>query len=393
MRNMCYTVEVVSTAPIEGKDKIQVINFKENGYNVIASKNINVGDIVMYFEVDSILPITEKFEFLRKRCYKESLNGFLIKNMKMFDIYSNGLVMTAEELGIKQDLMKNGGIDFTKTLDIRKFESDDDASPVDEKSALKRFLFSHTCTRWLANLIYKKRTKGKIEFPSYLISKSDETNIQNMKLNFERWKNIPSYATIKMEGQSCTLAYDSKKLGKNRSLIFGRNALGNAQHEKFFKGTGLQDKLNSFAKIMKYKSIAVQGEFCAPNVQRGIYKNGTHFYVYRVNINGKKTSYEDMCRVCNACGFEIVPLIAKFENGYGNENDLNATQFNTVNRMQDLVEHIWFRVGSCPIEFVSDMQVKIDKKLYHRSEGIVVRALDNKSFSFKVKSNEYQLVN
>ena len=389
---MCYTVEVAGATPIEGKDKIQVINFVENGYNVIASKNIKVGDIVMYFEVDSILPLSEKFEFLRTRCYKDYLGGFLIKNMKMFNIYSNGLVMTAAELGINPELMKNGGIDFTKTLNVRKFEPKDDASPVEEKSSnLKKFLFSHICTRWLANLIYKKRQKDEHTFPSHIISKSDETNIQNMKSNFEIWKNIPCYVSIKMEGQSCSLIYDSKKRGKDRSLIFGRNTLGSAQHEKFFKETGLQDTLNKFAEKMKYKSIAIQGEFCAPKVQGGIYKNGTHFYVYRVNINGEKTNYETMYDVCNTCGFEMVPVIAKFENGYGDENDLNTSHFNSIDRMQDYVEHVWFKIGSEPIEFVDDRNVKVDKSLYHRSEGIVVRALDNKTYSFKVKSNEYQL--
>ncbi len=40
MRKMAYTVTVSNVTPIEGKDKIQIINFKENGYNVIASKEI-----------------------------------------------------------------------------------------------------------------------------------------------------------------------------------------------------------------------------------------------------------------------------------------------------------------------------------------------------------------
>ena len=57
------------------------------------------------------------------------------------------------------------------------------------------------------------------------------------------------------------------------------------------------DKKGLKTKILKSLKThyAAQGEFCAPNVQKGIYKNGTHFYVYLVkNLDtGKKLSADE----------------------------------------------------------------------------------------------------
>src|SRR5574344_932281 len=82
-REMAYVVTVNKIDPIEGKDRIVYAHFAENGYGVICDKSFSEGDKAVYFEVDSVLPVRPEFEFLRKRCYKENLNGFLIKNMKM----------------------------------------------------------------------------------------------------------------------------------------------------------------------------------------------------------------------------------------------------------------------------------------------------------------------
>ena len=100
MRNMAYVVTVKDVKPIEGKDRIEYVSFKENDYSVIAQKGLKTNDKVVYIEVDSILPVNKKFEFLRSRCFKESLNGFLIKAMKMNGLYSFGIVFKPEDLGL-----------------------------------------------------------------------------------------------------------------------------------------------------------------------------------------------------------------------------------------------------------------------------------------------------
>lgn len=380
MRNMAYTVTVSTVTPIEGKDRIQVINFKENGYNVIASKEIKVGDIVMYFEVDSILPVTDKFEFLRKRCYKQQLNGFLIKNMKMFNIYSNGLVMTQKELGIE---FNKSGVDYTDELKVGKYEPEDDASPKPNKKGFMSFLWKYSLTRPIAKFIiaFLKKDTKKV-FPTHLINKSDETNIQNMPQMFHIWEKIPCYITAKMEGQSVTVVYENGF--RNKVTVFGRNYVGNDKHYAYFNKTDLFDRIKKYVKSKDYKSIAIQGEFCAPSVQGGIYQNGTHFYVYRVNVNGKSVCLRELYAVCEKLNLEKVPMLMKLPYGYGES-------FKDVSEIQEYVEHLWFTKGDVKTILECDGSVKIDKNTMHRHEGIVVRSFDNTTFSFKVKSNEYQL--
>src|SRR5574344_2030883 len=53
MRNMAYAVTIKDVKPIDGKDKIEYISFKENDYCVIAQKGLKANDKVNVIRVDS----------------------------------------------------------------------------------------------------------------------------------------------------------------------------------------------------------------------------------------------------------------------------------------------------------------------------------------------------
>lgn len=379
-RNMAYVVTVANCTPITDCDKIHYAHFEENGYGVIASKNIKDGDVVVYFEVDAILPAdNSKFEFLKARCYKENLNGYLIKAMKMRGVRSFGLIMTFDELGIKPC---KAGTDLTDTLKVRKYEPIEDASPKPVVyKGLKGFLFRHKLTRPLAYKIYGVH-KEKGSFPTHLISKSDETNILNAKKMFDMCKGEPSYASMKIEGQSVTVSVE--KVGrKYKYNVHGRNTIGQNVHFNFFESKGINKELPKIVRKHDWKSIAIQGEFTAPNVQSGIYKNGTHFYVYKINIAGKTVSIDEMLCICGWLGLETVPIIATYPSGFGKV-------FNSVEDMQEYVEHLWFKVGTDTINVLDDRTDKL-KGQYSRHEGIVICGINKGDWSFKVKSQEYQI--
>ena len=376
MRKMTYIVKVTETIPIEGKDRIQIIKNDQNNYSVIGSKDIKIGDMMLYFEVDSILPVRPEFEFLRARCYKPSLNGFLIKNMKMSKIYSNGLLMKPEEIGITKYSLKE---DFTEKLHIKKYEPEEDASPVENKlpawkKNLKSFLMHYKATRWIGKKLFIK-TKSFGEFPTWLIAKSDEDNIQNHKQWFDLYKHDLCYISEKMEGQSVTLLTNPKT---NKFETYNRNSSANHNVQDFVREEGYDKILLSIKK----KHYAVQGEFCSPTIQKGIYKNGKHFYVYFVKDldEDRKLSCQEMIDFCRKYGFETVTILKK---------DITLDRFfESVNDLQEYTEHLWFNVGD--EHYVIDDRREKKPKEAHRCEGIVVRNIDQ-SWSFKVKSNEYQL--
>lgn len=385
-RKMAYVVTVNKIDPIEGKDRIVYAHFTENGYGVICDKSFSEGDKAIYFEVDSVLPVRPEFEFLRKRCYKENLNGFLIKNIKMNGLYSNGLIIHFSELGLKK--MK-AGTDLTDKLNIKKFEDFADASPKQTKrNPVCDFMMKHFLTRWLAKKIWFHSKVGG-EFPVQYISKSDETNIQNEKAMFEKWKDIPCYITRKHEGQSVTMIMlPNKKSFDTR--VFGRNTNGNEKQYAFADKQKIDERFKQVWKDTKH-CYAVQGEFCGPGIQKNIHcLKDYRFFVYTVKdiTEGKLLPFFDMCDFCDKYGFERVKCVVS--------SYLLSKKFSSVNELQEYTEHMWFKKDTTDKNPESwndvDDRVINDKKPdgYMRWEGIVIRGMNNE-FSFKVKSNEYAL--
>ena len=391
MRNMTYGVTISKIEAIKGKDKICLAHFKENAYTVIVSKEIEVGTVVCYFEVDSILPQTEKFEFLRKRCYNKRVNGFLISKMKMSGVYSFGLVMTSEQLGIP---VKAGEV-YDEILGIKKDEDRFDASP-------KQF----NC---------KELVRA---FPDDLIPKSDEDNLMNNPSLLDLIKDQKYYTSIKLEGKSMTVLLENRTL-KNvvndiksnikqskkeiesifkklihrnnekhlkdqilkhllniRSLknpfrfgkeivVFGRNVEGDKEMYKFC------ERLMPFFK--KNPDLILQGEYTSPKVQKGIYKDGENFNVYRVRKTDGTTelSPDEFVNIVNDFGIKSLRTVQYI--------DLDLSKLNLEN-LYKFVDKMKFKEGS----------YLLDPKGNKNHEGIVIRTADMQ-IHFKVKSREYEL--
>ena len=376
MRNMAYVVTVKDVKPIEGKDRIEYVSFKENDYSVIAQKGLKTDDKVVYIEVDSILPVDEKFEFLRSRCFKDSLNGFLIKAMKMNGLYSFGIVFKPCDLGLDTSELKSKQ-DLTDTLGVRKYEPIEDRSPVENKlpplkKRIKSLLMRYSLTRPIGRKLFVKSLE-KEDFPTWLIPKSDEDNLANNPEWFEKYKNTDNYITVKMEGKSVTCYFEDKKFlwfKKSIFKVFGRNVpLTEKKELEFFKSIG--DKI-------KNSHVILQGEYCAPHVQRGIYKNGSHFYIYKIRdlLTNQYYTYEQMQNFASAHGLELVPLV-----------DKKLSDFESIEDIYNFADKIYFKEGD--ISKIITNKSKFTKN----HEGIVVRSNDiNKNnWSFKVKSREYQL--
>ena len=213
MRDLASICTIEKVWPLEGKDRVQGASFVENGYEVMVSKDIQPGQLVAFIQEGAILPVRDTWEWLRKRCYRENLNGFngfLIKPQKFSGIKSWGLAVPLAELGLEESVYSKfkAGEDITELLEIHKYEPEEDASPTKSESKKAypkwvKFCLSHLLTRWIGRLWQKKHQNSGGEFPSELISKSDETTIQNMKGALQKYADEKVVITAKMEGQSC----------------------------------------------------------------------------------------------------------------------------------------------------------------------------------------------
>lgn len=94
MRKLASVQKIVNIEPIISADLIQLATILD--WKVIIKKNeFNIGDIVVYFEPDSLIPRYNWSSFL----FKNDQDDFArIKVMKMRGVYSYGLAIPYQDI-------------------------------------------------------------------------------------------------------------------------------------------------------------------------------------------------------------------------------------------------------------------------------------------------------
>lgn len=175
-RRLATVQRVNKITPIENADNIELAHVL--GWQCVVAKheNIKIGDLVVYFEIDSVLPEEECFEFLRER-------KFRIRTIKLRKQISQGLVIKLSTLPKK---WKRGdlkvGDDLTDIIGVKKYEMPTKRSHVN-------------------------REKVKINpLPDY-VHKTGAERIQNINIK-ELFKGKEIVVTEKLDGQSTSFAYN-----------------------------------------------------------------------------------------------------------------------------------------------------------------------------------------
>ena len=401
MRDLASICTIEKVWPLEGKDKVQGASMVENGFECMVSKDTQPGQLVAFIQEGAILPVKDTWEWLRKRCFKESINGFLIKPMKFATIKSWGLIVPLNELGLEETVYKKlkAGDDITELLGIRKYEPAEDASPTksgSKKSYPKwvKFCLSHALTRWIGRIWQKNHQNSAGGFPTNLISKSDETCVQNMKFVLESFKDDKVYVTAKMEGQSFTVVPTFKGKKLKGAYVCSRNNAYTLEDKSLF-----WDMMRNYNIVSKFKDIykksgkayILQGEQVGPGIQDNIYDfSKNYWYVFTVkdfNTN-KQLPLEEAQKVAEEFGLRFVPVLAK---------DVTLSSI-----MPDITTAVSYgeRTYWTPEkdDNITSYKVEVPKgelwKDYLQHEGVVVRTMDydkdkNIGVSFKVKNCDY----
>jgi len=223
---------------IEGADKI--CQYGINGWRVVDQiGKYNVGDKVVYFEIDSWIP-TEIAPFLSKgkepHEYK-GIKGEKLRTIRLRKALSQGLIMPVNEETYECEI----DTDVSELLGVTKWE------PPPEFTA----------------------ANAKGSFP-YFIPKTDQERIQNCYDQLKgEIENSLWEVTEKLEGSSCTMYWKDGEFG-----VCSRNI-------------DLKDDGNTFWQVArKYKvkeylenlgsNIALQGELIGPGIQGNIYGLNEH---------------------------------------------------------------------------------------------------------------------
>jgi len=264
--------KIIGKEQIPGADRIEIV--KILGWQCVVTKedNFQIGDKVIFIEVDSVVPERPEFEFLRK-------HNFRIKTMKLKGIVSQGLVLPLGNI----HGFHNEGTDVSEILGVIHYEK-----PIS------------------ANM------KGQIDgiFPSHLVPKTDETRIQSVPDVITELENVPCYITIKCDGTSSSYILHNE----NFYICSRNNIMKDNDENKDNVYVKMAHKYDIEKKLREYgKNIAIQGEICGPGLQKNpMGLKDLELFVFNVfDIDNQKyLDYIDFKQITEKLELETVPLLS-----------------------------------------------------------------------------------
>ena len=362
-RKLASVQRVKAIKPIEGADRIEVVQVLN--WDCVASKGeYKVGDMVIYFEIDSLLPDIPAFEFLRGSSWSQKLNKYKIRTHKFRGQISQGLIIPVRQLTeIYNQINKSAissidydeGDDLTELLKIEKYEPPVSNGPL-----------------------------GDIINHEWYVPKTDEERVQvcaeNVLPEYMKSEQGDWYESVKLDGTSCTAG-----LFEDAFLIGGRNQW--YKDENMYTTTvkkygDIEKHLRDYQKLTG-KYIVFQGELCGPGIQSnrlGLKEKEWFIFNVWVSDTGKMDSYKklDLLRFLNMCDdfglphVPIIPVSAKFD-------------FKTTTNIDETVEKLLKYTDGVKYRTFFD-----DASPNQIAEGLVFRKNDM-TYSFKVVSNKFLL--
>lgn len=338
-RTLASVRKINEIKPIEGADLIELAII--DGWQVVTQKsnNFKPGDLVVYFEIDSLLPIIPKFEFLRPSSYVSAAHsaegeGFRIKTRKLRGEISQGLILPISEI---YDLIQDynvdlhEGYDLTHILNVKKYERVVPAN------------FQGTATGF---------------FPSF-IPKTDAERVQNC---FKKvCKDHEFEVTEKLDGTSFTFFRTNDDVG-----VCSRNYQLEFDETNIYWQIALRYDLPVKLRELNY-NIAIQGEIIGNGIQGNKYKlSDRKLYVFNIyDIDNQcYLDLNDRYRICEELDLLHAPVITRH---------FKIAPDSTVN---DILAYA---------EIKSRLNPEVE------AEGIVFKSTKSPNHQFKAISNKWLL--
>ena len=379
-RALAYTARCGVIKPIEGADNIELMAV--NGWHVIVKKGeFKEGDMCVYFEIDSKLPVAEWSEFMAAKHYK-------VKTMKLnkFKVISQGLARSINVFGI--NIKEEENIDLTKELGVVYSVDEDNKRKAEitkydkmkqrhlelfKKNKLVKWLFKRD---WGKKVLFiflgkKKDTRG---WPAWVV-KTDEERCQNLPHLFPG-DETEWIVTEKIDGTSTTFTMKRKRFKENEFYICSRNVVFDKPDKECFYETNvytemadkymIKQALEEFLDDHKeLEFVTIQGETYGAGVQKRDYSLTDHDFMAFNLIFGYKNGETErfnpvvMTRILSNYDIPCVPVL-----------DEHFTLPTTCDELLD---------------YAASEVSKVDGGM---REGIVLRTADGKQ-SFKAVSNEF----
>ena len=403
-RELAYVVKIDSIEPIPGRDRVECA--RVGGWTIMVRKDqFKPGDLGIYFEIDSKVPVKEPFMFLEGKHFKIKTQKYKTPNGQF---WSQGLLMAAEDFGWRivengTAIAKENGDSFelgdflTKELGVVYADPEDNSrkskSSVDKYQKMAQRMgkkFAKQPYRWLMKRTWGKKLlfffygkkKDTKAWPEWVV-KTDEERIENLPWRLQ--DKTPWFATEKIDGTSTT--FTMRGFGRKREFyICSRNVCFNTP-EKMESGAWYDTNVYQemaikynieevLSMLMEYFGniknkevdfVTLQGETYGAGIQKRDYSLTDHdFMAFNVIIGyvgeaPRRLNPEEMTTLLADYGVPCVPII------------------DTAYVLPDTIEELR--------DFVNSAMSAVDGQM---KEGIVFRSSDG-SQSFKCVSPDFLL--
>ncbi len=275
-RKLASIQKIAEILPIEGADKIVCV--KILGWQCVALKTeFKVDDLCVFFEIDSVLPIAQWNDHLRK----EPNKPLRIRTIRLKGTLSQGLALP---LSILPSGEYEVGTDVTSLIGVEKYE------PV---------VPAH-----LSGMV-----KGN--FPSFL-NKTDEVRLQSEPnvLAEAISKGLMLVGTLKMDGTSFTAYRRDDDFGVCSRNLDLKETADNA-HWRMARKLNLENILRS-----EGSNLCIQGEMVGPGIQANrMGLKETDLYLFNLfDIDaGKYLSYHQLCQFASKHSLKVVKKVQQID--------------------------------------------------------------------------------
>lgn len=355
MSNLASIQRIINIQPIEGADNI--VKATVLGWEVVIKKGeFKPGDLCVYIQIDTVVPETEQFDFLRERKYR-------VRTIKLRKQISQGLIIP---IGNWPKGGLSEGDDVTGFVGVKKYEKPDNNPARFEKPRMPKVWYKKWIYLFKYNILYKAlpglQAKSRSSFPTHLISVTDEERIQNIPHVLESHKGKLFVVSYKLDGSSITIIHQ-KVFGRSKFRVCSRRfELHDKKNDwhKVFTDTSFKDEVFKLVKHYGTNDIIVQGEAVGKfngnhhNLQR------EQIRLFNIQVNGKRVNQKEFLEVCKKNSIPHCPLYKEIV--------LNHT-------MQDILKE-------------AEIKDLLNPNTY--AEGLVWRCVEDNA-SFKVINNEYLL--
>ena len=250
------------------------------GWQVVVKRNeFQVGQKIVYFEIDSILPDVDWSSFMKEK-------KFRIKSIKLRGELSQGLILPLTILGkdIKEESFIEGQ-DVTQILQVTKYEEPEVLEDV-------KFGSGKSCS-----------------FPK-LIEKTDEPRIQSFPEYLTKFAGKPYVATLKYDGTSATYLFDPNNLEEFYACSRNNRRIGDDIYNQMADRYKIQEKL----KDLKGR-YAIQCEIYGPKIGKNFLKQ-TALKLVVFNIKDLiENIYLDLIEFTDVCKLLDLPMVDIIEKG------------------------------------------------------------------------------